>query len=107
MTQITLELPSVFAVLPATERDVLLREGVYTAVQARLRRLMAEVEESQQHIVQFEQKYGLSFAQFEAEQLAELDSLEAHEDYNDWFFWVELHRVNQSLLAQLQQVDPN
>ena len=79
MTKNTLELPQILA------------------VQAHVRRLTAELEESQQHIGQFEQKYGVSLAQFELEQLPQLDSLEAHEDYNDWFFWTEFLNANQQL----------
>jgi hypothetical protein len=93
MTQITLELPETLAVLSAHEQDALL--------QTQMRRLTAQVEESQQHIGQFEQKYGVSLAQFELEQLPQLDSLEAHQDYNDWFFWLESHDAIVQTLGSL------
>jgi hypothetical protein len=39
------------------------------------------------HIRRYERKYGSTLAQFERKQPSGLDTVQAHEDYNDWFFW--------------------
>jgi len=105
MTQVTITIPSPLANLPVAEQDSLLRAGLFEAMRARMRQLATEVEESKKYIRHYEEKYGVSLAQFELEQLPELNTLQAHEDYNDWFFWAETLRQNQQLLDELRTVD--
>jgi hypothetical protein len=104
MTQVTITMPSPLANLPIAEQDSLLRAGLFEAMRARMRQLVSEIEESQKHIQYYEAKYGNSLAQFESEQLPELDTLQAHEDYTDWFFWNETWRQHQQVLDELQKV---
>lgn len=101
MTQILVELPAALAELPPTERESLIRAGLYEATRARLRELEAKLAEAKLHLQQFEQQYGLSFERFEAERLPTLDSPQAHEDYNDWFFWQSVAAQQQALLVKL------
>jgi hypothetical protein len=103
MTQVTIKVPHKLATLPLAEQDSLLRAGLFEAVRSRMRQLASEIEESKQHIEQYEKKYGISLSQFEVEQLPELDTLQAHEDYNDWFFWRETLRQNQQIMNELQK----
>lgn len=105
MTQVTITMPSPLANLPFAEQDSLLRAGLFEALRARRRQLAAEIEESKKYIQHYEEKYGVSLAQFESEQLPELDTLQAHADYMDWFFWAEALRQNQQLLDELRKVD--
>ena len=42
---------------------------------------------------------------FEAEQLAKLDTVQVHEDYNDWFYWQSVVDDKQKLLASLQKIN--
>ena len=49
----------------------------------------------------FEQPYEASFERFETELLPTLDSPQAHEDYNDWFFWQSVWVEQQALLVKL------
>ncbi len=93
MRMTTLEIPRSLVNLPEQEQLLLLRAGLYEAGRARLRQLEAEVAEAEAEIQRFESRYGMPFAQFETEALPVLDTLQAHEDYNDWFFW-------QSVLLQ-------
>jgi hypothetical protein len=101
--QVTLELPEPWVMLSERERDRLLRAGVYEATRARMRQLQAEIAEYEQHVRRFEERYGMSLQRFEAEQLAGLDTLQAHEDYNDWFYWQTVLDDKRNLLASIQQ----
>jgi hypothetical protein len=100
---VTLELPEPWLALSERERDRLLRAGVYEATRARIRQLQAEIAECKQHLRRFEERYGMSLQRFEAEQLAGLDTLQAHEDYNDWFYWQTVLDDKQLVLASVQQ----
>lgn len=102
--QVTLELPQPWMMLSERERDRLLRAGVYEATRARVRQLQAEIAECEQHVRHFEERYGMSLQRFETEQLAGLDTLQVHEDYNDWFSWQTALNDKQRLLASVQQV---
>lgn len=102
MPQLLVELPAALAELPEPERTALIRAGLYEATRARRRELEAKVAEAYTHLYQFEQRYGVSFEQFETELLPTLDSLQAHNDYNDWFFWQSVWAEQQALLAKLQ-----
>ena len=102
--QVMLELPEPWVRLSERERDRLLRAGVYEATRARVRQLQAEIAECEEHLRRFEARYGMSLQRFEAEQLAGLDTLPAHEDYNDWFYWQAVLDDKQSQLANLQRV---
>lgn len=83
----TLDIPLSLANLPENEQLVLLRAGLYEAGRTRIRQLEAEIAEAEAEIQRFESRYRMPFAQFETEALPALDTLQAHEDYNDWFFW--------------------
>ncbi len=100
---VTLELPEPWLALSERERDRLLRAGVYEATRARIRQLQAEIAECKQQVRRFEERYGMSLQRFEAEQLAGLDTLQAHEDYNDWFYWQTVLDDKQLVLASVQQ----
>ncbi len=55
------------------------------------------IVEAEAHVRYFEEKYGVSFERFEEKLLADLDTYEAHEDYNIWFFWREvLHMARRT-----------
>lgn len=102
MTQILVDLPAALVELPQTERESLIRAALYEATRARIRELEAKLAEAKLHLQQFEQRYGLSFEHFETELLPTLDAPQAHEDYNDWFFWQSVWVEQQALLVKLQ-----
>jgi hypothetical protein len=102
VTTITIEVPEKLRKLPASERDALIRAGLQEAMRARIRQLEVEVAESLAEISRLENKYGMTFAQFEAESLPSVDTHQAHEDYNDWFYWQSVLAEKQRLLAELK-----
>ena len=95
----TIEVPQSLANLPEQEQALLLRAGLYEAGRKRIRQWEAEITEAEAEIERFESRYGMPFAQFESEALPKLDTLKAHEDYNDWFFWQNVLADRRSLLA--------
>lgn len=102
---VTLDLPATWGKLPEQERNGLLRAGVYEATQARIRQLQTEITACKRELRRFERRYGLRLARFEVEQLPHLDTLQAHEDYTDWFYWQSVLDEKQKLLASLQKID--
>ena len=102
---VTLDLPVTWGKLPEQERNGLLRAGVYEATQARIRQLQAELTACKRELRRFERRYGMPLARFEAEQLPQLDTLRAHEDYTDWFYWQSAVDDKQKLLASLQKIN--
>jgi hypothetical protein len=102
MTQMTVNIPKVLAALSPKEREGLIREGVYEAVQTRIRQIKAEIAESEEHVRRFEEKYGVSLGQFE-KNLGDSATYQAHEDYNDWFYWNKVLNRNRQLLNELQE----
>lgn len=102
MSQIILDIPDLLAGLPEKERDRLIRGGVYEATRARVRQLSKEIADCRAHLQDFEGQYEVSFDRFEAELLPTLDTLQAHEDYNDWFFWQKLLDENQRILSEIR-----
>ncbi len=102
MLEMTLKLPESLTRLPEGERDMLIRAGLHEATRARIKQLRAKIAETQKEVRRFEARYGMSLARFEAEKLTEVDSFQAHEDYNDWFYWQSVLDEKQRNLADLQ-----
>lgn len=105
MTSITIEIPDKLRKLPDSERDALIRAGLHEAMRVHIRQLEEEIAESLSEISRFEKKYGVSFEQFEAEMLSSLDTQQAHEDYNDWFYWQSVLAEKQRLLVDIIDSD--
>jgi len=105
MLQVTLELPDSLLKLPERERSGLIRAGVYEASRARVRQLQAEIAECELEVRRFEKRYGMPFQRFEDELLPTLDTLQAHEDYNDWFYWQSVLNDKKDLLAGVTQIE--
>lgn len=104
MKQLTIDLPDALAELPAQEQALFVRAGLYEAGQARIRQLEEEIAEAKAEIARLETHYGTSFEDFQAKLLPGLDTLQAHQDYNDWFFWESVLVEKQSLLAKVQRI---
>ena len=94
-----MELPEPWETLSEREHDRLLCAGVYDATRARVRQLQAEIAECEQHMHRFEDRYGMFWQRFKDEQIAGLDMLQVHEDYNDWFYRQTVLNDKQCLLA--------
>jgi len=104
MRQMTIELPDTLAELPEREQALFVRAGLYEAGQARIRQLELEIAEAKAEMAHFETRYGVAFADFQARILPDLDTLQAHQDYNDCFFWESVLAEKKSLLAKLQRI---
>ncbi len=105
MVEMTLRVPQTLIQLPESERGKLIRAGLQEAARARIRQLQTDIAASKEEIARFEARYGMSFARFEVELLTQQDSLQIHEDYNDWFYWQSVLEEKQRLLADLQALD--
>ena len=101
MVEMTLKLPETLTRLPEAERDLLIRAGLHEATRARILQLNAELAEAKKQVRRFETRYALSLASFESEILAKQDSVQAHEDYNDWFYWQAVVDEKARLLTDL------
>lgn len=87
MKSIELHVPNAIENLTSAEQDRLLRTALRAAARQRAHELTRERREALTHIRRYERKYGSTLAQFERKKLNGLDTAQAHEDYNDWFFW--------------------
>jgi len=105
MPQLTFDIPAVLAELPQIEQERLVRAGLYEAVRARIAQVETEVAAAQRKVGRLEDRYGVSFAEFESEILPDATSQQAHEDYNDWYFWTESLREQHKLLTYLREFD--
>ena len=90
--------------LPKLERERLIRAGLYEAAQARIQELKAEIKKCEDHIREFEQRYGVTFEEFEQTILPNTDSWTAHDDYNDWFYWEQVLAEKKALLRELEHI---
>lgn len=100
MESIELRIPKPIQSLVDDEKERLLRSALRLAAKQRSRELAKERREALTHIRRFERKYGVSFVEFERKKLSALKTVQAHEDYNDWFFWITvLDRVNRTITA--------
>ena len=107
MGLIELHVPQAIVTLVGDERDRLLRVALRVAAKQRVRELKKERREAVSHIRRLERKYGATLVEFERKQLGALNTAQAHEDYNEWFFWASvLARADkaQDALAQMETV---
>ena len=105
MPQLTFDVPSALAELPQIEQERLVRAGLYEAVRARRIQVESSVAAAQKEVSRLEQKYGVSFSAFESEILPDATSQQAHEYYNDWYFWTESLVEQQQLFGVLRGID--
>jgi len=108
MEQIMLRIPKSIELLVGDERDRLLRSALRIAAKQRARELAKERREALTHLRHFERKYGVSFTEFERKKLRALKTVQAHEDYNDWFFWTSvLERADRATdaLAKMESAE--
>lgn len=104
MQQMIVDIPDALSELPVAEQRALMRAGLCEAKQVLARQLQADIVEGEEQVRRFEARYGVALDRFEREYLPTLDTLQAHEDYNDWFYWDQVLAEKRSLLARLQAV---
>lgn len=104
MALLTLEVPDQFMIIPQAERNNLLKIGLTQAISFIVKQLKDDIEKTKRDIALFEKRYSSTFSEFETNLLPNLETLEAHEDYNDWFFLERVLSEKQQSLLQLEQV---
>ena len=105
MGRVDLQVPKSVELLVGEERDRLLRAALRIAAKQRARELEKEQREALTHIRRYERKYGVPFAKFERVRLRKLDTVQAHEDYNDWFFWTSVLQRAEKAFDALKNGD--
>ena len=107
MRLIELRIPKPIQTLVGDEQERLLRSALCVAAKQRARELDKERREALTQIRRYERKYGAALPEFEHKKLRTLKTVDAHEDYNDWFFWTTvLERANRATdaLKQMESV---
>lgn len=102
MRVISIQVPEAIGSLYSSERESLLRRAFRSFARQRIKELRAEMREAKSRIRQFETRYSTSFTEFEKHVLPNLSSAEAHEDYNEWFFWESVLSRQKDTLEKLQ-----
>jgi hypothetical protein len=105
MTKVALTIPETFSALPLQEQEQLLRAGVYEALRTRIQQVESELDEATAQLSSYEKKYGMAFTEFESHGLVANDSLEAHDDYIDWYYWTHAQAEKQKLLSTLLGIE--
>jgi hypothetical protein len=101
MEEVRVEVPDGYGGLVADE--AIQRGAIRSLAKKRLRELKADREEARREIDSFEEKYGTSFEEFEAE-LPE-DTAAVHEDYNEWYFWIQTERRISDRIAAVRTLE--
>jgi len=105
MRQVELSVQQSIEMLVGEDRDRLLRPALRWAAKPRARELEKERREALTHVRRFERRYGMSFDKFERKKLLKLDTLQAHEDYDDWFFWTSVLQRAEKAFDALKKME--
>lgn len=99
MNTIQVRVPKAIEQLVEGEQERLLRVALRMAAKARAKELTQAEREALSNVRRMEKKYGVAFKAFE-KKLGTMNTVQAHEDYNDWFFWMNvLERVQNARTA--------
>jgi broad specificity phosphatase PhoE len=102
MEEIRVTVPDGFADLIADE--TIERGALRSLAKKRLAELEADREEAERHVGEFEDEYGMDFEEFEGE-FEDDATKEAHEDYNEWYFWRETRERTTKRIERVQNVE--
>lgn len=89
MNTIQVRVPKAIEHLVQGEQDRLLRVALRVAAKTRAKELAQAKREASLNLRRLERKYGTTFKAFE-KSLGDINTVQAHEDYNDWFFWLSV-----------------
>ncbi|OQY94637.1 MAG: hypothetical protein B6D41_06920 [Chloroflexi bacterium UTCFX4] len=96
MNTIQVRVPKAIEQLVEGEQDRLLRVALRMAAKTRAKELTQAQREASANVRRLEKKYGMTFNAFE-KKLGAMNTAQAHEAYNDWFFWLNvLERVENA-----------
>jgi len=102
MEEIRVTVPDGFADLIADE--TIERGALRSLAKKRLAELEADREEAERRVGEFEDEYGMDFEEFEGE-FEDDATKEAHEDYNEWYFWRETRERTTKRIERVQNVE--
>lgn len=97
MTRLEIVVPDIVAKLPPEERNILFSRAVATCIDERVQEIRLDLERIEREIEKFEKKYGMSFDKFE-QKMPKGAEPQVHEDYVEWFFWVQVYQERQEML---------
>ncbi len=101
--EVRVKVPSEFSEL--LDDSVLERTVLRSLAKKRLNELKEERKEAEEHIEEFEEKYGMTYDGFEDKIKSEDVGKEEIEDYNEWSFWVQVHEKNERLIQRVKSID--
>jgi hypothetical protein len=105
MAEIQISVPEIIARLYSESKAGVVREVLLGAIrQVALAKLAEEkdnLREALDKIISFEDKYKLSFSDFEQNMPTEGD-FQVHEDYVEWSFWTDVYKRSANDLKHLQ-----
>lgn len=94
------EIERVFASLPRTERETIIRQGVVL----RTTDLQKQLFLAESKLRWFSERYHTTLEQLEANGLPDDASMELHEDYILWRHWATVARQTAQDIAALQTI---
>ncbi len=97
MTKLEIVVPDVVAKLPKEERNILFSRAVAICVDERVQEIRLDLERIRREIERFEKKYRMPFDEFE-QKMPKGTEPQVHEDYVEWFFWVQVYQEKQEIL---------
>lgn len=103
MNTIQVRVPKAIEHLVQGEQDRLLRVALRVAAKTRAKELTLAKREASLNLRRFERKYGTTFKDFE-KNLRAINTLQAHEDYNDWFFWLSVLERTEKAHAAMEKL---
>jgi len=103
MNTIQVRVPKAIEQLVEGEQDRLLRVALRMAAKTRAKELTRAQREASAKVRRLERKYGMTFNAFE-KKFGAMNTAQAHEDYNDWFFWVNVLERVQSARAAMAKL---
>ncbi|MBM3243063.1 hypothetical protein FJZ31_42940 [Candidatus Poribacteria bacterium] len=102
MTRLEIIVPDIVANLPPGERNILFSRAVAVCIDERIQEIRLDLERIRREIEKFENKYGMPFDEFE-QTMPKGAEPQVHEDYVEWFFWVQVYREKQEMLKLYSQ----
>lgn len=97
MTEITIEIPnSLHKILPVIKKPFLLRV-IRNLAKTKIEENKQQLEEAQKHILDFENRYKMTFEAFK-ESFPNNADVQFHEDFVEWAFWVDVrNKLNDEI----------
>jgi hypothetical protein len=106
VTQITVSVSDTLARIIKKKNldETFIQSGFKEAVRSRLSLEKQNLIEAKAQMKSFEKKYKCDFQTFEKTKLKKNDSIEVHEDYNDWYFWFETYKQTAERIKSFEEI---